>query len=37
MDIKNYTGYFHDGTIDSIKTENNEMQIWMESAELEEC
>ncbi len=34
MDIKNYTGYFHDGSITSIIQKNNEIEIEIESSEI---
>lgn len=34
MDIKKYSGYFHDGTIISIKDNGEKIEIWMESAEI---
>ena len=34
MNIKPYTGYFHDGTIVVIKQFSNAIEIWMESSEI---
>lgn len=34
MEIKKYTSYFHDGSVISIKQENNKIEILMESAEI---
>ncbi len=34
MDIERYTGYFHDGTILSIRQIDKRIEIWMESAEI---
>jgi len=36
VNIKNYTAFFHDGSIYSINHVVNEIDIFMESAELEE-
>ena|SRR3990167_5916958 len=36
MDIKKYTGYFHDGVIRSIQHQGNNLVIFMESAEMDE-
>ena len=32
--IRKYAGYFHDGDITQIKHANNEIELWMESAEI---
>jgi hypothetical protein len=34
MNIKDYTGYFHDGSITSIIQKNNEIEIQIESSEI---
>lgn len=34
MEIKDYTSYFHDGSVTSIKQNNNKIEILMESAEI---
>jgi len=36
MNIEDYTGFFHDGSIIDIKHEENEIEISMESAEMTE-
>src|SRR3990167_7330623 len=36
MDIKKYTGYFHDGSILAIQHQGNKLVIFMESAEMDE-
>lgn len=34
MDIKNYTGYFHDGTLLKIKHEKNQIEFFLESSQI---
>jgi len=34
MDIKQYTGYFHDGTLIDIKQKINSVEIFLESCEI---
>src|SRR3990167_9514624 len=36
MDIKKYTGYFHDGSILAIQHQKNNLVIFMQSAEMDE-
>src|SRR3990167_1281029 len=36
MDIKKYSGYFHDGAIRVIQHQGNNLVIFMESAEMDE-
>jgi hypothetical protein len=34
MDVKEYTGYFHDGTLIGIKQKVNSLEIFLESCEI---
>ena len=35
MDIRKYTAYFHDGSVESINHQNNHIEILLESAEMD--
>ncbi len=34
MDIRKYTGYFHDGSIEDIKSYDKNIELWMSSSEI---